>query len=150
VKPGGPRTSEEANFFPTMPTIIHPQAQNGHSRSAGPAQAAYRQPNFDCREQPDAVRLVVYVPGVEAAGVDIEARGADLVITARKAHFVRVNWSALNLEGAQRDYQLRLRLGSGFDYGAMRAEISDGVLTVELPKRNAAAERAPLRWRRVA
>lgn len=129
-------------------TIIHPRPEDSRPRAGGTAPAAYRQPNYDCREQPDAVKLVVYVPGVDAAGVDIEARGSDLVITARKAHYVRVNWTALNLEGAQRDYQLRLRLGSGFDYPAMRAGIRDGILTVTIPKRNPDGQ--AVRLRRVA
>ncbi len=94
------------------------------------------------------MHLTVYVPGVEAAGVEIEARGPDLTVTARKPHFVRVNWEALHLETAQRDYQLRLRLGHGFDYPALHAEINDGVLTVVLPKRLTAED--PLLARRVA
>ena len=110
----------------------------------------FRKPNYDCREQPDAVKLVVYVPGVDARGVDIEARGPDLFITARKSHFVRVNWQALHLESAQRDYFLRLRLGTGFDYPAMQAEIQDGVLTVTLPKRLAQEVGAAAAWQRVA
>ncbi|OYU99319.1 MAG: hypothetical protein CFE26_25875 [Verrucomicrobiales bacterium VVV1] len=92
--------------------------------------------------------MAVYVPGVDAAGVDIEARGPDLMITARKARFVRVNWQSLHLEGAQRDYQLRLRLGEAFDYPAMQAEIHDGVLTITLPKR--ASLEIPAALRRVA
>lgn len=104
-------------------------------------EVAFRQPNYDCKEQRDAMKLTVYVPGVEASGVDIEARGADLTITARKSHFVRVNWQALHLESAQRDYQLRLRLGNHFDYESMHAEIRQGVLTVALPKRAAATAR---------
>jgi len=87
---------------------------------------------------------------VDAAGVEIEARGADLVITARKAHFVRVNWTGLHLEAAQLDYRLRLRLGLGFDYEIAQAEVQDGVLTVTLPKRQAAAAGSAARWRRVA
>ncbi|MBI5769980.1 MAG: Hsp20/alpha crystallin family protein [Verrucomicrobia bacterium] len=114
------------------------------SRTASPATVSpetFRQPNYDCKDQRDAMKLTVYVPGVEAAGVEIEARGADLTITARKSHFVRVNWQALHLETAQRDYQLRLRLGHHFAYEAMQAEIRHGVLTVALPKRAAAAAR---------
>jgi HSP20 family molecular chaperone IbpA len=80
------------------------------------------------------VKLVVYVPGVAAAGIEIEARGPDLTVTARKAHYVRVNWEALHLERAQRDYQLRLRLGHGLDYAALQAELHEGVLTLSLPK----------------
>ena len=120
------------------------------SRTVGPETAspdAFRQPNYDTKEQRDAMKLTIYVPGVEAAGVEIEARGADLTITARKSHFVRVNWQALHLETVQRDYQLRLRLGNAFDYTATQAEIRGGVLTVVLPKR---APASASRLRRVA
>ena len=95
------------------------------------------------------MRLVVYVPGVHASGVEIEAIGSDLVITARKERFVRVNWQALHLEGSQRDYVLRLRLGQAFDYAAMQASMHEGVLTVALPKRGTGAQDVPS-LRRVA
>jgi HSP20 family molecular chaperone IbpA len=133
-----------------MHTIIHPlsPARNRSSLEVPAVQASFRKPSYDCRDHPDTVKLTVYVPGVEAAGVEIEARGPDLIVTARKAHFVRVNWQALHLEGAQRDYQLRLRLGYGLDYAALHAEIFQGVLTVTLPKRLSAEE--SLRTRHVA
>lgn len=132
-----------------MHTIIHPLLPSDRSPAAEPASThAFRQPVYDCQERRDTMKLVVYVPGVDAAGVEIEARGPDLTVTARKSHVVRVNWQALHLESAQRDYQLRLRLGSGFDYPAMQAEIRQGVLTVTLPKRPAAS--VPPRLRRVA
>ena len=113
-------------------------------RLKAPARAsvdAFRQPAYDCQEHADVMKLVVYVPGVDASGVEIEGRGADLTVTAKKARFVRVNFNALHLEGAQRDYRLRLRLGTGFDYAAMEAEIAHGVLTITLPKRIAGANR---------
>jgi HSP20 family molecular chaperone IbpA len=113
-----------------------------------PAAETFRQPVYDCRQKRDAVQITVYVPGVEATGVEIEGHGADLTVTARKSHFVRVNFPALHLEAAQRDYQLRLRLGSGFDYPSMAATIAQGVLTITVPKR-ARAEPAH-RLRRVA
>lgn len=83
------------------------------------------------------MQLIVYVPGVDATGVNIEARGPDLRITAQKTHFIRVNWQSLHLETAQRDYRLNLRLGRGFAFEAMDAKIHDGVLTITLPKRTA-------------
>jgi HSP20 family protein len=134
-----------------MHTIITAPSPTSRYRSpAAASSATFRQPNYDCRDQSDAVKLVVYVPGVEANGVEIEARAADLVVTARKSHFVRVNWQALHLEGAQRDYQLRLRLGTGFDYPAMEAEIQNGVLTLTLPKRPAGEAGAGNRLHKVA
>jgi HSP20 family molecular chaperone IbpA len=117
-----------------MHTIIHPTRSPSRHRTAAPAaQSPFRKPMYDCQDEAGTLKLVVYVPGVDAAGVCIEARGPDLLVTARKTHFVRVNWQALHLEGAQRDYRLRLRLGRGFAYEAMRAEISHGVLTLTLP-----------------
>jgi HSP20 family protein len=133
-----------------MHTIIHPTspARGSSPAEVSPSTPNLRKPSYDCRDHPGSVTLTVYVPGVEAAGVEIEARGPDLVVTARKAHFVRVNWQALHLETAQRDYQLRLRLGHGLDYAALNAEIHQGVLTISLPKRLPAAE--TLRPRHVA
>ncbi len=120
-----------------------------HRRALETSHVSMRQPSYDCRELPDAVTIVVYVPGVGASGVEIEARGPDLVITAHKTRFVRVNWQALNLEGSQRDYRLRLRLGLGFDYAQMQADITDGVLTLTVPKSRENAAR-PDRLARVA
>lgn len=132
-----------------MHTTIHPLIPSDRSPAAEvPSTHAFRLPVYDCQERRDAMKLVVYVPGVDASGVDIEARGPDVTVTARKAHVVRVNWQALHLESAQRDYQLRLRLGTGFDYPAMHAEIRNGILTVTLPKRQRVS--APARLRRVA
>ena len=120
-----------------MHTIINTLPTNCRSKAPSNSSAdVFRQPAYDCQEHADAMKLVVYVPGVDASGVEIEGRGVDLTVTAKKARFVRVNFTALHLEGAQRDYRLRLRLGTGVDYAAMEAEIANGVLTVTLPKRH--------------
>jgi HSP20 family protein len=132
-----------------MNTMISTLPTHSRSKAAARVSAdAFRQPAYDCTEHGDAMKLTVYVPGVAASGVEIEGRGADLTVTARKARFVRVNFPALHLEPVQRDYRLRLRLGTRFDYGAMEAEISGGVLTVTLPRRDRLAH--PPRLRRVA
>jgi len=124
-------------------------ASSRHRQADEGASVPFRQPSYDCRELPDAVTIVVYVPGVGASGVEIEALGPDLVVTAHKTRFVRVNWQALNLEGSQRDYRLRLRLGQGFDYSQLQADMNDGVLTLTVPKRVVTLAPAP-RLRRVA
>jgi HSP20 family protein len=123
-----------------MTTII--PSTNSLSRARSRVEAPVstgllRKPHYDCTDLADAVKLTVFVPGVEAAGVEITSRGPDLTVMARKAHFVRVNFKALHLENSQRDYQLRLRLGHGLDYATLQAEIADGVLTITLPKKQA-------------
>lgn len=110
----------------------------------------FRDPHYDCVQMGDILKVVVYIPGVVASGVEIAQRGPDLVVTARKSHLVRVNWRALHLEGVQRDYRLRLRLGNHLDYHAIRAEIIEGVLTIALPKLNSGTGAMNERARRVA
>lgn len=105
----------------------------------------FRQPAFECTDLLHAMQLEVYLPGVEPAGVEITSRGPDLVVTARKARLVRSNWRALHLEAVQRDYQLKLRLGYGVDFGRLHAEMRDGVLTVTVPKRQSGVMRVTTR-----
>ena len=100
---------------------------------------AFRRPHYDCQEQMDALKLAVYVPGVDPASIDIEVRGPDLIVTAPKSHLVRANWRAAHLESAQRDYQLRLRLGFSLAYDALQAALHDGVLIISIPKKTAVA-----------
>jgi HSP20 family molecular chaperone IbpA len=120
-----------------MPTTIPSVHSPSRQRAAGrPSADAPCKPCYDCHDLPGALKVVVYIPGVEAKGVEIEGRGPDLIITALKPRFVRVNWQALHLEGSQRDYRLRLRLGLNFDFSVMQADIREGVLTVTLPKRD--------------
>ena len=132
-----------------MPTIIHhlPNLRRT-ARAAALAKTERLSPNYDCREHAEALKLLVYVPGVTATGVEITARGPDLTVVARKPHFVRSNWSALHLEKVSRDYELTLRLGYGLDYAGINAEIADGILTITLPKR--AADSPSLSLRRAA
>jgi HSP20 family molecular chaperone IbpA len=124
-----------------MHTIIPALSRSAPETSA----AGFRQPHYEITEQAQALKLAVFVPGVEASQVDITTRGPDLVIVARKNHPVRVNWQALHLEIAQRDYELKLRLGLGFDFSALRAEMRDGVLSIVVPKRDFSVTRTSAR-----
>jgi HSP20 family molecular chaperone IbpA len=121
-----------------MHTIMNTLTSNTRRTSSVPANMPVRTPHYDCVQETDALKVIIFVPGVEASGVEISRRGPDLTVTARKSHYVRTNWQALHLEGVQRDYQLRLRLGNGLDYDALNAELVDGRLALTLPKKVAA------------
>jgi HSP20 family molecular chaperone IbpA len=132
-----------------MHTII-PSLSSSSPLAPAESINGFRQPCFECADLAQALKLVVLVPGVEAAGVEIVSRGPDLVVTARKPHVVRVNWQALHLESVQHDYQLALRLGHALDFEELRADLRDGVLTIVVPKREAATGRLAAKHRRVA
>jgi len=139
-----------------MHTIIHRHHNKRFPAPGLPAGSAsksgsdLRSPHYECKDLPQALRLDVYVPGVDVAGVDLTTQGTDLVLTARKTQHVRANWQALHLESAQRDYQLTLRLGLGYDFDTLRASIAKGVLTIVLPKRRPALADRPALQRQVA
>ena len=119
---------------------MHKIIRSLYSRQPAPAFArkdAFRRPLYDCQEQMDALKLVLYLPGVEPAGIDLEVRGPDLIVTATKSHLVRTNWRALHLEPAQHDYRLRLRLGFSLAYDGLEAVLQEGALTITIPKKTA-------------
>jgi HSP20 family protein len=122
-----------------MNTILPPTLTgNRRSGRAVPApRGETRSPHYDSQQHGDNIELTVFLPGVDAAGVEIVVRGPDLVVIGRKPHLVRVNFAAAHLEHAQRDYELRLRLGRDLDYGALAAELGEGVLSIRIPKRAA-------------
>ena len=134
--------------FPPMHTIIH--RNHRQTFPATEPKSDFRSPHYECMDLPQALKLAVYIPGVEAHGVEVTTQGTDLLVTAHKAQLVRVNFSALHLEGAQRDYQLKLRLGAGYDFDHLRAFVAKGVLTIVLPKRRSALAEPPARQRQVA
>ena len=148
MKTDEPARSRPSTFpFPSMHTIIHrPQFQTFPAKP----RPDFRSPHYECMDLPQALKLEIYVPGVEASGVELTTQDTDLVLTARKAQHVRVNWQALHLEGAQRDYQLKLRLGASYDFDQLRASVAKGVLTIVLPKRRPALAGLPVRQRQVA
>jgi len=131
-----------------MHTIIH--RHNHRHFPVAESKQEFRSPHYDCMDLATALKLVIYVPGVDATGVEITTAGPDLFVTARKTHHVRANWQALHLESVQRDYQLKLRLGVGFDYEALQASVARGVLTIVVPKKPLAIARVPDRHRQVA
>jgi HSP20 family molecular chaperone IbpA len=125
-----------------MPTTIIPALSRPSSETDS---VLVRQPHFECSDLPQALKLAVFVPGVEPADVEITTRGPDLVVHARKPHPVRINFSALHLEAAQRDYELKLRLGLGLDFDSLQADMRDGVLSITVPKKNSAFSRVNAR-----
>lgn len=117
-------------------TPLHSVKTSRRSPVGALSAPAFTTPHFDTQPGDNSLKIIVWVPGVKTSGIEIANRETDLTITARKSHMVRPNWHSLHLEAVQRDYQLNLRLGRNLDYGDLRAELSDGVLTIEVPVLN--------------
>ena len=101
-----------------------------------------RRPHYDYHQNGNVIDLTVFLPGVDAAGVEIVVRGPDLRVVGHKGHVVRVNFAAAHLEQVQTDYELLLRLGLHLDYNKLIAKLEEGVLTLHIPIRSPLARAA--------
>lgn len=119
-------------LFPTT-LASHRRTSRKGANTAG---LDFISPHYESELTPEGMKLSVYMPSVEANGIEIIVRGPDLTIIGRKRHLVRVNFESANLEGVQRDYELRLRLGRDLDFASVEAELTDGVLTLSVPRRH--------------
>ncbi len=119
-----------------MHSIIRSTPCTRRSRSTESASTtSFRQPHYDSELEDNGLNLSVYLPGVQATGIEITTHGPDLTIMARKFRTVRPNWNALQLERLSADYRLNLRLGRGLDLDRLHAEFLDGTLTLRLPQK---------------
>lgn len=123
------------------PTLLNNATDTRRLSASERPAPTFATPHFDTQSQENALRILVWVPGVETNGIEITTRETDLTITARKSHVVRRNWQTLHLESAQKDYQLSLRLGRNLDYSNLSVELRDGVLTIDVPTLGRQAQR---------
>jgi HSP20 family molecular chaperone IbpA len=118
-----------------MPAVKK-SAASPHYAQAG--ETAFSRPRYQCQDRTNTLKLVVHVPGVDPAGIDVEVDAPDLTITAARDRSTRLACQSSSLTTAVHDYQLRLRLGFSLTYDALRAELRGSTLTVTIPKKTAA------------
>lgn len=122
-----------------MNTLFPPTiASNRRSsrKAVAPSNQELISPHYESELTEEGMKLSVFLPSVDANGVEIIVRGPDLTVIGRKRHPLRVNFEAANLESVQRDYELRLRLGRDLDFTSVEAELDQGILTLRVPRRH--------------
>ena len=100
-------------------------------------------PTVDIVENKDELLLIADVPGATRDGIDIDYERGRLTVQARvtpRQSAERTNY--VLQEYGVGDFSRSFQVGEGIDAGKIHAEISEGVLTVHLPK---AAELKPRR-----
>ena len=99
-------------------------------------------PRYDVRENGPAFTVTVWLPGVDRDSLETTLDGDTLKVIGRRAFAVPAEWTPLHREIAQTDFQLTLELDRRFNREAVQAELSQGVLTLTLPKAEAVKPRA--------
>lgn len=119
------------NLIPTLARAASP------SSSAADGAEATLKPQFSVQENSDGYHLTVLVPGVARDGVEITAENDQFRVQARRAFQVPSGWRPVYGEIPTADYELVLTCGENVDASRARAELTDGVLRITLPKSEA-------------
>jgi HSP20 family protein len=115
----------------TNETIQNPTVEK---ESLAPASCRAVTPRYQAAENPDAYVLTVFVPGSATADVETIVEGDRLVVNARRRWTAPSAWTPVHREIATADYRLVLQLDRRVNRDAVKAQLSQGVLTLTLPK----------------
>ena len=97
-------------------------------------------PRYGVAENENAFVVTAYVPGVAPVDIETLLNGDNLVVNARRTWSAPEGWTLVHREMAQADYRLVLKLDRRIDREGVKAQLTQGVLTLTLPK---AAELKP-------
>ncbi len=116
------------------------QAANPTQAQVDPNRRQY-QPDIDLYETPDEWTLVADMPGVKAGDVNVDLDNGTLTlrgeVTPRQAAGMRYIFREYGVG----DYHAAISLGDTVDPEQISADVTDGVLTLHLPKSGAAKSR---------
>lgn len=98
-------------------------------------------PDVDILEKPDELLLLADVPGARADGIDISYERGLLTIHARVESRQKEDTNFILREYGVGDFVRSFQVGEGIDGGRIQAEYRHGVLTLHLPKLEAAKQR---------
>ena len=91
-------------------------------------------PRVDIAETEQGLVLMADVPGAKPDGLDIQIERRELTIRAEVDDHAPEGMSPLYREYAVGDYERRFQLSGDFDTDAIEAKLTDGVLTLTIPK----------------
>jgi len=91
-------------------------------------------PRYSVRETGEAFVLTAWQPGVDHSALETTIDGETLTLLGRRAFTTPEGWTALHREIPQTNYRLVVELDHRVNRDTVSAELSQGVLTLTLPK----------------
>ena len=101
----------------------------------------YYRPNVDILEAPDELLLLADMPGVKPDEIDVRFEDGELTIRGPAAPRQNPETNYLLMEYGVGDFYRTFRVSEQINAAKIRAEYSDGVLRLHLPKVEAAKPR---------
>lgn len=133
-------------FFRLVENYLQPSARPKPPHQTDETESEPWIPPLDVYETPDETLVLIELPGVDAAAVELSVSGNLLTARGTKRPDAAIEPS-LQARGRQfGEFEVQVPLPSPVDFDAARADAREGVLTIHLPKRQAEAPRTiPIR-----
>lgn len=103
-------------------------------KEAPAAQRRAITPRYTVAENVDAFVITAFVPGVTRSDIETHVDHETLTVSARRTWTPPAEWTAVYRETPGVDYRLVLELDHRVNREGVRAELTQGVLTLTLPK----------------
>jgi len=98
-------------------------------------------PRYNVEESADAFTITAFVPGVDRTALETHVDGENLTVFARRTWTPPAGWIAVYRETPNADYRLVLEIDHRVNREAIKAELTQGVLKLTLPKAEAVKPR---------
>jgi len=121
-----------------MNTCYTPRTETSAGQSSAPEGV---KPRYAVDGDKDAYAIRVELPGVKKDNVTINLDSDLLTIHAKRSSAAPAGWKPLHRELLEDDFVLRLKLSAPVDENKLAAKLEHGVLTVELPVKDAVKPR---------
>lgn len=117
------------------------RASRSCADNQAPSEGTRSTPSYNISENDNAFAVVVQLPGVAKDGLEVTANDGELTIVGRREWHAPAEWTALHRESEKNDYELTLAYSDNIDAEKISAELKNGVVTLTLPKAEAAKPR---------
>jgi len=107
--------------------------------SRGPSSGASWVPAVDLHETPTRYVLTAEVPGLASSDIDVRVTPNSVTIAGRRPSLPIEIRQFLRIERGQGDFSRTFSFADAIDPSGIGADLSDGVLTVTIPRSGAAA-----------
>lgn len=98
-------------------------------------------PRYSVNSAKDAYQVRVDLPGAAKDTVQVKLEQGVLTLSAQRKPVAQDSWKSLHRELGSSGYKLQLKVTAKVDEAALTAKLEDGVLTLNLPVREAAKPR---------
>jgi HSP20 family protein len=105
------------------------------------ANSNYFQPKFNVENFDNETRVCVELPGVSQDKLKLSVDNRQILLEAEASVKRPESWKILYRESVDKSFKLRLNIGPQVDQAAIKATLRDGLLTLVLPKIEAAKPR---------